>query len=208
MPVLTRLRAGNPLAFAVLQRRFPVETGRRLQAYPGALAGHARDKTDIQFVRLVRHEADIDRNARRLQLCQPATGDQRIRVGHRRNNAPDPGSQQGFGAWWGTAVMAARLQRHVGRCTARCRIGLLQGIDFRMRLARPLVPAFTDDHAITDDDTANTRIRRSGIQASLGQTQGLRHVRLISRRNHVFRGEGCETSRMMSENSSTSSKFR
>ena len=117
---------------------------------------------------LVRHEADIDRNTRRLQLCQPATGDQRVRVGHRRDDAPDPGRQQGFGAWRGTAVMAARFQRHVGRCTARRRTGLLQGIDFRMRLARPLVPAFTDKHAITDDDTANTRIRRSGIQAALG----------------------------------------
>jgi hypothetical protein len=93
----------------------------------------------------------------------------------------------------------------------------LQGVNFGMLRPGSHMPAFTDDLASVDDDTADARIGCRGVQAALGKAKRKRHesvIRRAERRRHQ-RPSGCvgcgssgETSRMTLENSSTSSKFR
>jgi hypothetical protein len=69
----------------------------------------------------------------------------------------------------------------------------LQGVNFGMLRPGTHMPAFTDDLAGVDDDTADARIGRGGVQAALGKAQRPRHelvIRRAERRRHQ-RPSGC-----------------
>ena len=71
--------------------------------------------------------------------------------------------------------MTAGFQRNIDGCTRGQLSGLLQRENFSMRLTGPLVPAFTCNPAVPDNDTTNPRIRVGGIQPAFGQPQRTLH---------------------------------
>ena len=87
--------------------------------------------------------------ARRAQTLHAVTGDGRVRIDGRGNDACEPGGDQCLGAWPGAACMVARLQRHIGRTAAQPLTGVLlrdfEGSDLGVVEQIVLVPALADD---------------------------------------------------------------
>ena len=76
-------------------------------------------------------------------------------------------------------MRAARLQRHVECCAVALVPPLLrisERLNFRMRLARAMMPAAPNDFAPLDQDCADHGVWRSRAIAPAGQTQGQPHV--------------------------------
>ena len=212
--VLARFRSGNPLADAIVQCRFPVQTGSQLQPDPGTAARHARYESDVEFACFNFEQAAFGSNPGRSQSSQPAPCNLRIRILHGRHHTRHTGIDQCFGTRRRAAMMAARLERDIGCRTSRRLPSCVECMHFGMRSARSLMPAFSDDGAALDKDAADAWIGRCRIQPPPRQTYRLRHEIVVGRAVHepgVYRerrGTGRDTSLTRSENSSTSSKLR
>jgi hypothetical protein len=61
-------------------------------------------------------------------------------------------------------------------------------VDLGVRTAGPLVPAFADNAAVADHDTADARIRVGGEQAPLCEPQGACHEAMIVSGKHAQAG--------------------
>ena len=81
--------------------------------------------------------------------------------------------------------MTARLKRNVTISTFGFFTSLMQCIHFSMTFAGSLMPAFTNNLVIFDNDTANTRIRVSGIKSVFGKLNGSCHIK-FSRSHDLF----------------------
>src|SRR5437870_2668135 len=88
MPVAPRLRSRDPLGFAVGKRGAAIERGRHLEPHPRPAARHARDEADVQLAGLVLEQTVLERDAGANESFAAVRGD-RIRVTHRRYDAPD-----------------------------------------------------------------------------------------------------------------------
>ncbi len=145
-----------------------------------------------------------------LQQGQALASDQRIGIGHRRDDARHTGGNQGLGARRRATVVAARLQRDIGGGAMGLVTGCMQGMHFGVRFAGFFVPAFADDPAIANQHTTDAGVGRQGRpQATLGELQGARHHAVINGgETPFFLGRGGNTSRMAREKASTSSKLR
>jgi len=62
-------------------------------------------------------------------------------------------------------MMAAWFKADVDSCRMRFLAGSLQCENLGMRLTSLLMPPFSDDLPVLDDDTADTRIGVSGVEA-------------------------------------------
>src|SRR5690606_11968113 len=60
-----------------------------------------------------------------------------------------------------------------------------QGIHFRVRLARSLMPAFTNNLAILHHHATDTRIGRCGVPAALRKRDRARHESMVSGGKHA-----------------------
>ena len=71
------------------------------------------------------------------------------------------------------------FKRDVGR-GATCGIPRFrERMNFGVRRAGALMPAFTDDTAVLDDDAADARVGRSGEQTARRELQRVRHMDVI-----------------------------
>ena len=78
--------------------------------------------------------------------------------------------------------MIAGLERHIKGATAGVApmlARLRQRVDLGMRLAGTQMKAFTNHRAVLDDDTADTRVRRRRVEATLRKRERTCHVRVI-----------------------------
>ncbi len=213
MPVLPGRRAGQPLAGTVLQGRLAVEAGGKFHPQPWPRTRHARDKSDIDFLRLCGQQATLGKHPGDTPARQTPPGHLGIGILHRGAAPRHPGDKQGFGAGRGATVVTAGFQGNVKGRPARSVASGLQRVNFGMLPAGTYVPALADDLAILDDDTADARIGAGREETALGQAQGACHVLMVGgaeRRGHQRPDGGAEreTSRTTLENSSTSSKLR
>jgi hypothetical protein len=145
MPVLPRRRAGQPLAGTVLQGRLAVEAGGKFHPQPRPRTRHARDKTDIDFLRLCGQQATLGQHPGHTQVRQPPSGHLRIGILHRGDDPRHPGDKQGFGAGRGATMVTAGFQGNVKGRPARSVAGGLQRVNFGMLPAGTYVPALADD---------------------------------------------------------------
>jgi hypothetical protein len=67
------------------------------------------------------------------------------------------------------------FQCQVSHCATRLVACSTQRIDFGVRFAGTLVPAFSDNLAVFDQHAAHHRVRVSRVDAALGEAQGARH---------------------------------
>src|SRR6185437_665703 len=100
------------------------------------------------------------------------------------NDARQTRRNQRLDARWCPAVMAARLQRDIRSRPGRFGSGSSQGVDFRVRLARSLVPALTYDLLALRDDAAYPRIRVGRLQPVHGQSDRAKHRSVVKIREH------------------------
>ena len=118
-----------------------VEAGRRLQDDERPPLTHGREERLIQPDRRVALDADVDLDASGPQRGEPAAADERKRILHRRDDAPDAGGDDALGARTGAPRVRARLERAVQRRAARTLARLVERVHFRVRLAGALVRA-------------------------------------------------------------------
>ncbi|EXF42540.1 hypothetical protein BAY1663_05062 [Pseudomonas sp. BAY1663] len=181
-------RPGDPLALAAGHRGAAIEAHCQLGANERQAAFHALDEARIEFARLGLQHAAGDLDAGAAQQRQPAPGDLRIGVLHRRHHTGDAGLDQGLGARRRTPVVAAGLEGDVGGGATRTFAGLAQRMDLGMRFAGAHVPAFADPLAIGDDDAADPRVGMRRIQALARQLQGAGHPGVIGGVHSFFAG--------------------
>ena len=74
--------------------------------------------------------------------------------------------------------MHARLERHVHRRVANL-VALQQRLDFRMRLARALMPPLGNDLAVADDHRSNHRIGTHRVAAALRELERPAHEAFV-----------------------------
>jgi len=114
----------------------------------------------------------------RVSMSMPPPGPEDW-VAHRCHHSRHAGVTKRFGARRRAAVMRAGFERDVHRRTA-CRYTRgFQCVDFGVRGAGPLVPAFADDSAILDDDASDTRVGAGGEQTARGELQRASHMGVI-----------------------------
>ena len=102
----------------------------------------------------------------------------------REHHAGDARFDQRVNAWRGSAVMAARLEGDVCRCTCNGLFGRAKGYHLGVRLAGALVEAFADDAIAFGDDTSNPRVRMRCIKTAFGESQCPRHRESIKFSEH------------------------
>jgi hypothetical protein len=168
MPIIASCRGGNPLTLTVRECRATIEAGGDLQPHPGTPVLHAVKKANVHFARLIRQNTDIYRYARCTQLRDALAGYQRIGIFNRGDYTANTRSDQRLSAGRRATVMAAGLERDIGRRTAyidTTRGSIPQRIDFGMRFTGTLGVTAGDDLSIADDHAAHARIGTGQEQA-------------------------------------------
>ena len=173
------LGRGDPLAFTVCHRRTTVQRGAQLKLDIREPGAHALQKAFVDRFGVLHHQPMTDVNAFLLQAIQTASGNLRIRILHRCHHAGNPRSNQRVAARWGTPVVAAGLQRHVGGGTACLLACHPQRMDLGVRLAGTIVEPLPHDLAIFNDHAPDVRIGMGSKTPALRQLHGSRHVNLI-----------------------------
>ena len=172
----------NPLAFTTRHRRAAVQAGRQLQSnkWPAA-----RDPGHKSFIEPQSRLASSGRCGPRFpphcKLSIPVPATFGLRILHCDDDDRHTCGNQCLGAGRRPSVMRARFERDVGRASPRLCTCRFKRIDFRVRLAGSAMPAFADNLAVLNQDTADPRIGMSRIQATSCQAQGLRHHSEICR---------------------------
>ena len=177
--VASRLRGGDPLAFAAGHRRAAVQRSTQLELHPGKTGAHPLQEALVQRFRLVHHQPVADFNTGLLQTVQAAPRHLRVRILHRGDHAADAGGNQRIAARRRTAVVAAGLKGDIGGGASRLFPRYPQGVHFGVRLAGAIVEPFADDLAVFYNDTANVRVRMGGKATAGGELKRTRHVHFV-----------------------------
>src|SRR2546425_13310226 len=88
----------------------------------------------------------------------------RVRIGGCDYDALDPRALDGVGAWWCPAIGATWFKCYVKSCSGRISAvpaTISNGVDFRVRFARMLMPTSPDDSATFDEYCPHHWIGRS-----------------------------------------------
>src|SRR5208283_5572225 len=132
--------------------------------HPGPPCGEPVYPADVELARVALAKTEIDRDTR---LAQALASLRRGPVGIARggDDAGHARGEQRLGTRRRSAMVVAGLQGHVrrgpvGRLAAGARG--LEGDDFGVRLAGPLVPALADNAPVAHDDAADARIGSGG----------------------------------------------
>src|SRR5262245_43882862 len=132
---------------------------------------------------LVFAQPAIDGDAMCGQLPEALTAHTLIRIRHRRDNALDAGLDDSLRAGPRPPGVAARFERHVKGGASRQSAGFIEGIDFRVRLACPFVPAVREDDAVRrDEHGAGHWVGGRPPSAAAGVEERAPHHRLVERR--------------------------
>ncbi|MNZ17161.1 hypothetical protein D3C78_341470 [compost metagenome] len=205
-------RAGDPLAFAAGHGGAAIQAHGQLGPHERQAMLHALQETGVQGAGLGLEHTTGDFDACFGQAAQALPGDLRVGVLHGCHHPRHTSLYQRFGARWGAAMVAARLERHVGTGAAGTLTGLAQGMHFGMWFTGAHMPALTHHFAVTDDHTTHARVGVSGVDTLAGKLQGTGHVmgvedRGLARHAHSLAGSRARRS-ISSRNSSRSWKRR
>ncbi len=124
--------------------------------------------------------------ARAPEYPQSPAAMARVGIGRSDDHLSDPRPHDRLRARRRSTLGATRFKRHIERCTfdtVPAPAGISHGLDFRMRLARPSVPASADDFAAFHQNRPYHWIWRSGPVSPAGQAKRLTHVNKIPLRH-------------------------
>ena len=175
MGVEPRRCARDPLAVAVCQRGAAVERGGEFEGDEGAATADAAEEAAIEGGGFGGTDVFRDGNPGGAQAGDALPRDERVGVAAGDDGAGDAGGDEGVGAGRGAAVMGAGFEGDVGGSTTGGVARRAQGVDFGVRLARVLVPAFADDGVILDEDAADARVGGGGVEAAPREFQRAPH---------------------------------
>ncbi len=168
--------AGDPAALAGAGGDPPVQGHGQLQGYQRAVLPDAQEEAGIDLCRLALAEAERDAHAAALQPIDALAADPGIGVLHGDDGALYPGGGQGIGAGRGLAIMAAGLERDIGRGPP-CRLaGAAKRFGFGMGPSAGLGPAAAHDPSLADQDAADGGIGPAPAQGAARQGEGRAHM--------------------------------
>jgi hypothetical protein len=170
-----RLLAGDPLAVAGRSRDAAVERRRKLQGDHWPPLRYPQKKAEIDLGRLIPTDRYRNIDAGLAQACNAASGDARVRILHRHNDASDPGFEQSVAARTRHSHVVAGLERHIGHSSARELSCPLQRFRLGMRTASWLRPTTANDAAVAYQHAANRWVRPHTAKATSGKRQGGAH---------------------------------
>lgn len=119
-------------------------------------------------MRFVGQHTHVGCNPGVAQLGHATPGDQRVGIAHRCHYPSEACAHQRIRARRCAAMVAARLQRHVGGCAAHVVAtfaGIAQRHDLGMRLSCRLGKAGANHFAVAHDHAADTRIWSGDVHA-------------------------------------------
>jgi len=90
--------------------------------------------------------------------------------------------------------MITRLQRDIRCRTTRIFSRRFESIDFSVRHTGALMPSLANYSSFAHNDAADARIGSRGIQTALGETQRLRHVKMVVWGKHHESNSRCNES--------------
>ena len=149
----TGLRAGNPLALPGCRGNPPIQAGGQLQCQPGPALLYPQQKSRVGRPRRIGHDTGFHNHLGGPQAGKPLPAHTRIRIFQRGHHTRNPGRHQCIGAGRCLAMMGARLEGNIRRCTLCMQAGLRQGNGFcmwappRPGVATPNNLPFPDNHA-------------------------------------------------------------
>ena len=179
MALGARRFAGDPPAGSVGQGHGAVQRQGGLERHPGTAARLQGEKTAVQPRRFFFKHAADGFDAGVAQNFQAAAADFRVGIADGADATRDAGLHKGRSAGRLTPLMAAWLQRHIGRGAARLVSRVAQGRRLGVESAEIVVPAAADHFAVFDDHAADHRVGRRFAQAAQRQIKSLTHVMLI-----------------------------
>ncbi|MNC44164.1 hypothetical protein D3C75_930610 [compost metagenome] len=133
----------------------------------------------IQLRRLRLQASRFRLNAGFTQQRQPSPRYQRIRIQGGCYHPDDPRFNQPVGAGRCFAIVAARLQSHIGGGTGRFSTGHPQRVDFGMVTAPAQMGAHSENTAVLDNDAAHHRVYACLTGCASRQLQRQPHIPLI-----------------------------
>ncbi len=169
----------DPAALAVRERRATVEARGGLEAHPRAAAAHALQEAGVERRRFRVEQPARDRDTGCRKPRGTAPVDARVRIAHRVDHARKPRFDQGIGARGRAAVVAAGLERDIGRGAHRARAGLAQCADFGVRLTSAHMPALAYDGLPARDHAADARIRIRRFKPAFRKRERAAHRPLV-----------------------------
>ena len=156
--------------------RASVERHRRFVRHERFSLRDVFDESFIESPRFCFQHADRHGNPGSFQSRDALSGNNRIRIDHRADDAPDALLDETLGTRRRLAVMRAWLQRHIERRAFRTDFAILNRFDFRMRRAEFFVPALSDDASVFDEHGTDHRIRPRESPPARRQLQRARHI--------------------------------
>lgn len=179
----------DPLAVACFSRDLSVECHRPLRDHPRRSRFEQLQVGSIQFAGFLLAYTDFNFNARFPQDSYPAAIDLWKWISLCDDDAFDPRLNNRVGTGGRLALVAARLERHKHCCAASRLACLVQGFHFCMRAAEPLVPTFTNDLAISHDQTSHHWVRFNEAFALFSECDRPHHEvsRLRGRHSYLSR---------------------
>ncbi len=194
MRVSSSLRSGNPTAFAAVICDLPIQGRRHFQRNKWPPRALAHQITGIYMACFIGTQAGGHIDAGFAEVRQPLPRNPRVRILKRRDDALDAGLDKRLRAWRRHALMTTWFQRNIRCCAASLLTRAFQRLRFCVRPAAGLGPASANDAAhrlliavVSDDDTADGRVRPNLSQAAPGQAQRSLHVDRIGRLNRLIR---------------------
>ena len=171
--------AGNPAAVSCVRGDFAVQRHRVLERHKRRFVRDVVKEDFIHAAAFVLAHAGLDFNACVAQDLCAFAGYQRVRVEAADEHAADLVLDDCVCARRRASPVAARLERDVQVCACAVLGAVRERVALGMQAADVLVPAFTDDFSVLDDDAADHRIRIDVTGSALGQRQRLTHIFLF-----------------------------
>ena len=168
--------AGDPAALAGAGGDPPVQGHGELQRHQRAVLPDAQEEAGIDLRRLALAEAEGDATPPRCSRSMPWPLTLGSGSSMRDDGARYPGGGQGIGAGRGLAIMAAGLERDIGRGPP-CRLaGAAKRFGLGMGPSAGLGPAAAHDPSLADQDAADGGIGPAPAQGAARQGEGRAHM--------------------------------
>ncbi len=167
--------AADPFRISRARGDFAVQRHGPLGVDVGFARGQQFQVGRIELPRIGLTNPRVHGDAGSAQARGPLAGHLGKRVFHGRHHPADARLDDGLGAGRRFALMAARFQRDIKRAATGRLTRLVESVDFRVRFAKALVPAFAGHGLPADDDRSHQRVGFHVTAAALGQEQGPLH---------------------------------
>ncbi len=164
---------GDPAALAAARRDAAVEGRGQLEQHERATTHDVGAEGGVLAARprLDRPAGELYLHAGRAQAPETAPVDLRVGIADGADDARDARREQGVGARRLATVVAARLERDVGRGPDDRLAAGVQRVALCVRLAAPDVPSLAQDASVAGDHAADERIRARAPASPLGQVE-------------------------------------